>query len=63
MIKDLKERKDDIERPLLFKYYSKYNYSWKIWYSYHKKNQNNKDSFSSVLNEIVTFDSVENFWR
>lgn len=34
-----------------------------MWYSYHKKNQNNKDSFSSVLNEIVTFDTVENFWR
>ena len=45
------------ERPLLFK--------WKIWYFYHKKNQNynQKDNFTNILTEVVVFDTVENFWR
>ena len=34
-----------------------------MWYSYHKKNQTNKDKFSSVLNEIISFDTLENFWK
>ena len=38
-------------------------HSWKFWYSYHKKNQTNKDKFSSVLNEVFSFDTLENFWK
>lgn len=51
------KKKDESERPLLFK--------WKIWYFYHKKNQNSnqKDNFSNILTEVVVFDTVENFWR
>jgi hypothetical protein len=51
------KKKDETERPLLFK--------WKIWYFYHKKNQNSnqKDNFSNILTEVVVFDTVENFWR
>ena len=38
-------------------------YRWKFWYSYHKKNQNSREKFGSVLNEIITFDNLETFWR
>ena len=53
--------------PILF-YSSKFislipYHSWKFWYSYHKKNQTNKDKFSSVLNEVFSFDTLENFWK
>ena len=40
-----------------------YIHSWKFWYSYHKKNQNSREKFGSVLNEIITFDNLETFWR
>jgi translation initiation factor 4E len=49
-----KEKKEQ-ERPLLF--------CWKVWYSYTKKNQNTKDNYSNTLQEVASFDSVENLWR
>ena len=44
-------------------YNYKIKFSWKFWYSYHKKNQSSREKFGSVLNEIITFDNLETFWR
>jgi len=40
---------------------------WNIWYSYTNKNKKKKDNlknkFSKLLKEVISFDTVENFWR
>lgn len=49
------EEVDKHQFPLLF--------NWKFWFSHHKKNQKNTEKFGSVLNEIISFDNLETFWR